>query len=127
MIGNVPGDITVFADNQMLETVIRNLVSNAIKFTPKSGQIDIGASRTKPNEVTITIKDDGIGMNAATREKLFSLSSKINRKGTEGELSSGLGLIICKELIEKQGGKIWAESEENKGTTFFFTLKTRPD
>jgi PAS domain S-box-containing protein len=119
----VPETITVFADNHMLESVIRNLVSNAIKFTAKGGQIEIGASETSSNNILISIKDEGIGMNSTILSKLFSLSEKINRKGTEGELSSGLGLIISKELIEKHGGKIWAESEEGKGSTFYFTLK----
>jgi PAS domain S-box-containing protein len=124
IICKVPGTINVFADNQMLESVIRNLVSNAIKFTPKGGQIDIGASESGLGTVIVTVKDDGIGMSAGILEKLFRLSAKINRKGTEGELSSGLGLIMSKELVERHGGKIWAESEENKGSTFNFTIKT---
>jgi signal transduction histidine kinase len=111
----------------MLESVIRNLISNAIKFTHIGGQVEIGVSQSESYKVTVSVKDDGIGMNPDTLQKLFSLSSKINRKGTEGELSSGLGLIICKELIEKQGGKIWAESVENKGSTFYFTLNAQPD
>ncbi|MDO9254379.1 MAG: ATP-binding protein [Bacteroidales bacterium] len=123
IISKVPGTISVYADNQMLESVIRNLVSNAIKFTPKGGQIEISASESGLNTVVVSVKDDGIGMNANILEKLFRLSAKINRKGTEGELSSGLGLILCKELIEKHGGKIWAESEENMGSTFYFTIK----
>jgi PAS domain S-box-containing protein len=127
IISNVPEDINVFADNQMLDSVIRNLVSNAVKFTQKGGQIEIGAFNTDLQKVTISVKDDGIGMNPLVLEKLFSLSSKINRKGTEGELSSGLGLIMCKELIEKHGGKIWAESVENKGSTFYFTINLQPD
>jgi PAS domain S-box-containing protein len=119
---DIAKSIRVFADKQMLETVIRNLLTNAIKFTPKGGRIAIIASETSLDKITVSVSDDGIGMNAGILGKLFSLSAKINRKGTEGELSSGLGLILCKELIEKHGGKIWAESEENKGSTFFFTL-----
>jgi PAS domain S-box-containing protein len=122
IVTDVPENITVFADQQMLDSVIRNLVSNAIKFTPKGGQVEIGATESELNTITISVKDDGIGMSPAIIGKLFSLSSKINRKGTEGELSSGLGLILCKELIDKHGGKIWAWSKENKGSTFFFTL-----
>jgi len=123
VICRVPNTIRVTADNHMMESVIRNLISNAIKFTPKGGQIEISGSETELNTITISVKDDGIGMNKTILEKLFSLSAKINRKGTEGELSSGLGLILCKELIEKQGGRIWAESIEGKGSTFYFTLK----
>lgn len=119
---DIPESISVFADKQMVETVIRNLVTNAIKFTPKGGKIKISASETESGTITISVSDDGIGMGPGILDKLFSLSAKINRKGTEGELSSGLGLIMCKELIEKNGGIIWAESEENKGSTFFFTL-----
>ena len=123
LTNNVPDSISVFADNHMLESVIRNLVSNAIKFTPKGGLIEINAIETQLNTIVVSVKDDGIGMNAAILEKLFSLSSKINRKGTEEELSSGLGLIISQELIEKHGGKIWAESIEGKGSIFCFSLK----
>ena len=122
VICHVPATIKVNADKHMIESVIRNLISNAIKFTPKGGQIEINASETEFNTVAVSVKDDGIGMNESILQKLFSLSAKINRKGTEGELSSGLGLILCKELIEKQGGKIWAESVEGKGSTFYFTM-----
>jgi signal transduction histidine kinase len=108
----------------MLDSVNRNLLSNAIKFTPKGGQIEISAAQKDAQTILIRVKDEGIGMNNAILDKMFSLSAKINRKGTEGELSSGLGLIMCKELIEKHGGTIWAESEENKGSSFYFTLKT---
>lgn len=124
VISTIPETISVLADNNMLESVCRNLISNAIKFTPKGGQIEIEASESGLNTILIAVKDDGIGMSRDILDKLFSLSAKINRKGTEGELSSGLGLILCKELIVKQGGKVWAESEENKGSTFYFTLKT---
>jgi PAS domain S-box-containing protein len=123
----VPDNIKVFADRQMLETVIRNLITNAIKFTPKGGRITMNCSEQEPGIITVSISDDGIGMPAQILEKIFSLSTKINRKGTEGELSSGLGLIMCKELIEKNGGKIWAESKESKGSVFYFTLKKYTD
>jgi PAS domain S-box-containing protein len=124
VICNIPDTISVFADNNMLESVTRNLISNAIKFTPKGGQIEINSTETDLNTIVISVKDDGIGMDETLLSKLFSLSAKINRKGTEGELSSGLGLIMCKELVEKHGGNIWARSEEGKGSTFYFTLKT---
>jgi len=124
IISNVPENLSVFADNQMLDSVFRNLVSNAIKFTPKGGQIEIGAEENELNTITISVKDNGIGMSQTMVGKLFSLSAKINRKGTDGELSSGLGLILCKELVDKHGGKIWARSIENKGSAFSFTLQT---
>jgi len=72
--------------------------------------------------VRVTIKDKGIGMNPELLNKLFTLTENINRKGTEGEPSTGLGLILCKEFVEKQGGKIWAESIEGEGSSFIFTL-----
>lgn len=123
LISTVPENIGVLADNHMLESVIRNLVSNAIKFTPKGGQIEINAMQAEANTIVVSVKDDGIGMSTAILEKLFSLSAKINRKGTEGELSSGLGLIMSKEMIEKHGGKIWVESVEGQGSVFYFTMK----
>jgi len=113
--------ISVFVDPNVLQTVVRNLVSNALKFTPDSGKIVIDA-RLKAKIVEVFIRDSGIGMNAKLLENLFRIDVQTSRKGIEGEPSSGLGLILCKEFIEKSGGEIRAESEENKGTTFFFTL-----
>ena len=111
-------DTIVFADNYMLHTIIRNILSNAIKFTQKGGSITIQAEKDSKNTI-ISITDSGIGMNAKIVENIFKLDVKTNRNGTENEPSSGLGLILCKEFIEKHGGKIWVESGENKGTTFY--------
>jgi signal transduction histidine kinase len=113
--------ISVYADNNILHTVVRNILSNAVKFTPKGGTIIIQGKEDDKN-TTISIKDSGIGMNAKMIENLFQLDVKTNRKGTEDEASSGLGLILCKEFVEKHGGKIWVESEENVGSTFYFSL-----
>lgn len=118
----LPDNLEIYADSHMLETVIRNLVSNAIKFTPKSGEISLTAAVTQCNTVEIKVSDNGIGMPGALINKLFLLNEKTNRLGTEGELSSGLGLLLCKEFIDKHGGKIWVESEEGKGSTFSFTV-----
>jgi signal transduction histidine kinase len=113
----------------MLQTVIRNLVSNAVKFTPNGGKISLSAKTTGNKSVEIAIKDTGIGMNSAMVDNLFRLDVRTNRPGTEGEPSTGLGLLLCKEFIEKHGGKIWVESEEENlptgkagGTTFYFTI-----
>ena len=111
-------DTIVFADNYMLHTIIRNILSNAIKFTQKGGSITIQAEKDSKNTI-ISITDSGIGMNAKIVENIFNLDVKTNRTGTEDEPSSGLGLILCKEFVEKHGGKIGIESEENKGTTFY--------
>jgi signal transduction histidine kinase len=119
---SVPDDIEVTADDHMFDTVIRNLVSNAVKFTRKKGKIDISAFKNQDNFIEIIITDTGIGMSAELKNKLFLLNEKVNRKGTEGEPSSGLGLLLCKEFIEKHGGKIWVESEVGKGSTFTFTI-----
>jgi PAS domain S-box-containing protein len=119
---SLPEDLTIYADSHMFETIIRNLVSNAIKFTPKSGEICVSASTTPDNSVEIKISDTGIGMDKELIGKLFQLNEKTSRKGTEGEPSTGLGLLLCKEFIEKHGGKIWVESEEGKGSTFVFTI-----
>jgi len=119
---SLPEDLTIYADSHMFNTVIRNLVSNAIKFTPKSGEISISTVAKKDNIVEVKICDTGIGISKELINKLFQLNEKTNRKGTEGEPSTGLGLLLCKEFIEKHGGKIWVESEVGKGSVFIFTI-----
>lgn len=119
---DIPGDLKVFADSNILQIIIRNLVSNAMKFTPKGGKISVSAKATDDKSIEISVKDTGIGMTNEMVNNLFRIDVKTNRKGTEGEPSSGLGLLLCKEFIEKHGGKIWVESEVEKGTTFYFTL-----
>jgi len=121
---DIPADLVVFADTDMLQTVIRNLVSNAVKFTAKGGKVSLSAKVDAIENVEISIQDNGIGMSLAMVENLFRLDIKTNRPGTEGEPSSGLGLLLCKEFIEKHGGNIWIESEEGKGSVFHFTLIT---
>jgi signal transduction histidine kinase len=109
----------------MVNTVIRNLVSNALKFTFRNGIVEIGLSdpeRMKSKEICIYIKDNGIGMDENMISKLFKIDQNVSRLGTEKEPSTGLGLLLCKEFVEKHGGKIWVESEEGKGSTFFFTI-----
>jgi signal transduction histidine kinase len=118
----IPEDLIVFADENMLGGIIRNLTSNAIKFTPKGGKIIISAKPFPDNFIEISIKDTGIGMSKEMVDNLFRLDENTNRRGTEGEPSTGLGLIICKDFIEKHGGKIWVESEEDKGSRFIFIL-----
>jgi signal transduction histidine kinase/uncharacterized protein HemY len=118
---NIPKETNIFADNNILHAVIRNILSNAVKFTPKGGEIIIEGKENNKN-TTISIKDSGIGMDAKILENLFQLDVKTNRKGTDDEPSSGLGLILCKEFVEKHGGQIWVESEENKGSTFYFSF-----
>lgn len=114
-------EIEVYADENVLKTILRNLISNAIKFTNSNGKIDVTALQND-NFIEIAVSDNGVGMNDETRKKLFDISTNITTKGTANEKGSGLGLILCKEFIEKHGGKIWIESEEGRGSIFKFTL-----
>ena len=114
-------EIEVYADENMLRTVLRNLISNAIKFTQFGGNIRVYAI-LKQDRVEITVSDSGVGINEEVRNKLFSLETNETTIGTANEKGSGLGLILCKEFVEKHGGKIWVESEEGKGSDFKFTL-----
>ena len=119
---DVPEELRIKADVQMFESLMRNLVFNAIKFTPKNGGIVIKAKPISDTFVEISIKDTGIGMNQYILDNLFRLDVNTSRPGTEGESFSGLGLIISKDFIEKHGGQLLVESEEGKGSTFYFTL-----
>jgi PAS domain S-box-containing protein len=121
---DIPDDLVVYADMNMIQTVIRNLVSNAVKFTSKTGKVNVSAQTIFEKKIEISVQDTGIGMSKIMIDNLFRIDVQTNRKGTEGEPSTGLGLLLCKEFIEKHGGKIWAESEEGKGSTFHFILKT---
>ena len=118
-------DLGVFADEYMLASTIRNLASNAMKFTKKGGNVSIAAKTVSGNSVEISVRDTGIGMSSTMVEDLFRLDVQTNRKGTDGEPSTGLGLLLCKDFIEKHGGKIWVESEEGKGSIFFFTIPNK--
>lgn len=119
---DIPENTEVFADVNMFKTVIRNLVSNSVKFTPKNGKVTISASSVKDMKIEVSVRDTGIGMSSAIVENLFSMDIGTSRSGTEGEPSTGLGLIICKEFIERQGGMLYVESKEGKGSTFTFTV-----
>ncbi|PKB15628.1 tetratricopeptide repeat-containing sensor histidine kinase [Flavobacterium sp. 5] len=114
----IPSTLSVFADINMFQAIIRNIVLNAIKFTQKKGAVYIHAFENS-TDITITIKDSGIGMHQDIINDLFKIDTKNNRIGTENEPSTGLGLILCKEFIEKHNGQIWVESEEGKGSTFY--------
>jgi signal transduction histidine kinase len=108
-------DIEVCTDKNMLGVVLRNLISNAIKFTKPGGNINVSAT-SKQNQVEISISDNGVGMNDETRKKLFNIPENMTSVGTANEKGSGLGLVLCKEFVEKLGGTIWVESELGKGT-----------
>lgn len=113
--------VNVFADEDMVSTIIRNLISNAIKFTERKGSIFI-STVDSDSVVNISVKDSGIGMCEETQQKLFQLDTSYSTAGTEKEMGTGLGLILCKEFIEKNGGSIYVESKQGEGSTFHFTL-----
>jgi signal transduction histidine kinase len=115
--------LTVLADDKMMQSVFRNLISNAIKFTNRGGSVKITAQR-KVSEIIVAVSDTGIGIKPENVAKLFKIDQTISAYGTEGEPSSGLGLILCREFIEKHEGKIWVESEVRIGSTFYFSLQT---
>ena len=112
---------TVMADTNMLDTILRNLISNAIKFTNHGGSVKVSADDTG-EMVLVKVADNGIGLSNVDLEKLFRIDVKNNDIGDSLEKGTGLGLILCKEFVEKHNGKIWAESEVGKGSTFLFTL-----
>lgn len=119
----IPEDIFVNADKSMIETIIRNLVSNALKFTFEGGVVLISAY-ISDNKVCISVKDSGIGMSKDIVENLFKIDKQTTRKGTDNEPSTGLGLLLCKEFAEKHDGDICVESEEGKGSEFSIILKS---
>ncbi len=126
-INYIPQDqIDVFADIEMLKMVLRNLVSNAIKFTDKGGEIKINAEENSGN-ITISVSDNGTGIKPDNLTKLFDISQVFTTKGTAEETGTGLGLLLCKEFVEKHGGRIWVESEWGKGSIFYFTVPYIPE
>ena len=119
---HIPDDLKIYADPNMLECILRNLVSNAVKFTPRGGLITVSAKSDPHQGIEISVADTGIGMSRRTIDNLFRLDANSGCKGTEGELSTGLGLVICSDFIEKHKGKLMVDSEEGIGSTFRFTL-----
>ncbi len=121
LTNEVTEEISIFADKFMVDAVIRNLLSNAIKFTKAGGEVKIGVIK-KEDYYQIYVKDNGVGMKEEIKNKLFKIDQHVTTKGTEQEKGTGLGLILSKEFVEKNGGKIWVESEVGKGSEFNFTL-----
>ena len=119
----IPDKLEILADNHMFESVIRNLISNAIKFTTQGGKVKVTAHSKEDHSTEIKISDSGIGISPGLISRLFQINEKTSRPGTDGEPSTGLGLLLCKEFIEKHGGKIWVESEVGLGSTFSFSIK----
>jgi signal transduction histidine kinase len=115
-----PGQ-SVLADENHVKVVLRNLISNAIKFTNTDGHIVL-RSELKDDKVVICVEDNGKGMTEQEIDKLFTFQTHFSKRGTQGESGTGIGLMLCKELIELNGGKVWVESKPNKGSKFYFSL-----
>lgn len=118
---SIQPDLQVNADPNMIQAAIRNILSNAIKFTHRNGQIAVNAHRQK-NQVVIDIKDNGVGMSSTVVRNLFKLGEVTSTKGTEGEKGTGMGLLLCKEFVELNQGKISVQSTPGKGSTFRIKL-----
>jgi signal transduction histidine kinase len=117
----VPRGTQVYADGNMVSTVLRNLISNALKFTPNGGLVRV-RSETEDGHLATSVSDTGIGIEPQDLDKLFRIDARLSRRGTDGEAGNGLGLILCREFVEKNGGRIWARSKPGEGSIFTFTL-----
>ncbi|WP_024481308.1 tetratricopeptide repeat-containing sensor histidine kinase [Cellulophaga baltica] len=127
IVNNVPTSAEIYCDVNQFNLIVRNLVTNGIKFTPSGGEIRIHADE-KNQFWEISIKDNGVGISPEVLKKLFKPDSALHSTyGTNKEKGTGLGLLLCKEMVEKNGGKISVESIPNEGTTFYFTMPTNPD
>ncbi|MGB5667102.1 MAG: tetratricopeptide repeat-containing sensor histidine kinase [Maribacter sp.] len=126
LINQLPSNTMVWSDGNQIDIVLRNLISNALKFTPEKGMITIGAIE-RTNNWEISVRDTGVGMDKGTLEKLFMKNSNHTTYGTNNEKGTGLGLSLCKEMVEKNNGTIWVESIINRGSSFNFTVpKAKP-
>ncbi len=117
----IPKHISVFLDKRMIGSVIRNLISNAIKFTHPEGKVIFRAEQAE-HELVISVSDNGVGITDKNLARLFRIDESYSVPGTQNEKGTGLGLILCKEFVEKHGGKIWVESKPGQGSTFYFTI-----
>ncbi len=123
LVDSVPEDVVASADPNSIRIVIRNLITNAIKFSREDDTIEITAEREDENNYVITVKDTGTGMSDEQLKKLFK--SKVNSKaGTNNESGTGMGMLFCKDLVERCSGRIWVNSKQGEGTAFSFTVPT---
>ncbi|MUP38791.1 tetratricopeptide repeat-containing sensor histidine kinase [Labilibaculum euxinus] len=123
LFSDIQPNTVAFGDINMVNTIIRNLISNALKFTDENGEIFL-SSVLDGDFIHLSVKDSGIGISKNNQDKLFRLDCNFTTTGTKEETGSGLGLILCKEFVKRNGGEIWVESEENKGSKFIFSLKS---
>ncbi len=119
---NIPEDLFFYADPKLIDRIISNLLSNALKFTPEGKKITVEAGKYGEDKIEVIVKDEGIGIKEEDQSKIFKLDEKITTEGTSGEKGTGLGLMLVKEIVEKHGGEIWFYSQEGKGTEFHFTI-----
>ncbi len=112
----------VYADKNMVNTVLRNLLTNSIKFTPRKGNIKVHADEHDKDHIKVSVIDNGIGIDKENIPKIFDLTSHFTTRGTDSEEGTGLGMVLCKDFVEKNHGTIWVESEKGKGSAFHFTL-----
>lgn len=122
IVNEISGNQEIYADENMLSSILRNLLSNAVKFSNRGGKVIVKAIELANGMIEISVSDNGIGIPENIIDKLFKLGEKVNSPGTDNEPSTGLGLILCKEFVEKHKGNIWAQSEAGKGSTFYFTI-----
>ncbi|MDP2888988.1 MAG: PAS domain-containing sensor histidine kinase [Bacteroidota bacterium] len=123
LASDISRNYLVYADQDMIDTVLRNLISNAIKYTRKGGKVKVSA-KTNTNNVEITVTDNGVGIPTNKQSEIFQIDKRTNTTGTEKEEGTGLGLIICKDFLARNGGQIWAESTLEMGSKFTFSLPT---
>ena len=121
ILNSLPSSIHVYADKEMIGTVLRNLISNAIKFTQPEGKVTISAMEMQ-NHLIVSVSDTGVGISKERIDKLFNISDCYSTPGTQNEKGTGLGLILCKEFVNKNNGEIWVESKAGEGTTLNFSL-----
>jgi signal transduction histidine kinase len=118
---NVKEDFQAYGDREMINTVIRNLINNALKFSNKGGLVEV---EIHPNKslFEVVVKDQGIGISDENIDKIFRIDQKFKTQGTSGETGTGLGLVLCKDFVKKNGGEIWCKTKEGKGSSFYFTV-----
>jgi two-component system, sensor histidine kinase and response regulator len=126
LFNQIAESISGYGDLNMIRLVMRNLISNALKFTRENGEIRIDC-RQSNDELEITVMDNGVGIPEETLPLLFRLDEHYSTEGTRNERGSGLGLILCKEFVEENGGRIWVESRVGEGSRFQFTLPPYTD
>lgn len=124
LTNQIPADTFIYADKPMINLVLRNLVTNGIKFTQPGGKVDIKSEKNE-SKISISVTDNGVGISKENIKDLFNVDKRHSSKGTYNETGTGLGLLLCKDFVEVHGGKIWVESELDRGSKFIFTIPNK--